>query len=66
MACLQITVTSCSLNGENIENDDLDLKPKIKLPPWVSPVGQGVVCGVEVVSVGVGNTGSSVGVGVGK
>ena len=68
--CHVYGVTSHALweivNGENIENDDLDLKPKIKLPPWVSPVGQGVVGGVEVVSVGVGNTGSSVEVGVGK
>lgn len=54
------------IDGENIENEDLDLKPKIKLPPWVSPVGQGVVDGVKVVEVGVGNTSSSVGVGVGK
>ena len=54
------------INGENSENDDDGFKPKIKLPPWVSPVGQGVVDGVEVVSVGVGNSGSSVGVGVGK
>ena len=29
--------------------------PKIKLPPWVSPAGQGVGEGVEVVGVGVGN-----------
>lgn len=54
------------IDAEKIENDDLDLEPKIKLPPWVSPVGQGVVGGVKVVSVGVGNTGDSVGVGVGK
>ena len=54
------------IRGENIENDDSDSKPKIRLPPWVSPVGQGVVDGVEVVSVGVGNAGNPVEVGVGK
>ena len=42
------------IDSEKIENDDLGLKPKIKFPPWVSPVGQGVVEGVEVVSSGVG------------
>lgn len=41
------------VNGENIENDDLGSNPKIKLPPWVSPVGQSVVGGVEVVGEGV-------------
>ena len=42
------------IDGEKSENDDLGLEPKIKLPPWVSPVGQGVVGGVKPVSDGVG------------
>ena len=54
------------LDAEKIENEDLDLKPKIKLPPWVSPVGLGVGNGVEVVVVGVGNSANKVGEGVGK
>ena len=53
-------------NGENIENDGLGVKSKVKLPPWVSPVGQGVVDGVDMVPVGVGNTASKVGESVGK
>lgn len=55
-----------SINNENSENDGLGLNPKIKLPPWVSLVGQGVVDGVGVVSLGVGNTSSKVGESVGK
>lgn len=54
------------INGENIENDGLGVKSKVKLPPWVSPVGQGVVDGVDMVPVGVGNTASKVGESVGK
>jgi len=54
------------INGENIENGGMSLKPDIKLPPWVSPIGQGVVDGVEVVPVGVGNADSTMEVGVGK
>lgn len=40
------------INDEKTENDDLGLKPQIKLPPWVSPVGLGVIDGVKVVSGG--------------
>ena len=58
--------TMQSINNENSENDVLGLNPKIKLPPWVSLVGQGVVDGVGVVSLGVGNTSSKVGESVGK
>ena len=54
------------IESENIENLNEGSKPKIRLPPWVSPVGQSVVGGVEPVPVGVGNRRSSVGEGVGK
>jgi hypothetical protein len=54
------------VDSENIENEGELLKPKIRLPPWVSPVGQGVVGGVEGVPVGVGNTADKVGESVGK
>ena len=54
------------IESENIENVSEGVKPKIRLPPWVSPVGQSVVGGVEPVPVGVGNTPSRVGEGVGK
>ena len=54
------------INAEKIENADSGSVSKVRLPPWVSPVGQGVVGSVEPVSVGVGNTSSSVGEGVGK
>ena len=68
--CLVYGVTSHALweiiNGENSENDVEGLKPDIKLPPWVSPVGQGVVGGVDAVPVGVGNRSFSVGESVGK
>ena len=43
------------INDEKIENDGDGLKPKIRLPPWVSPVGQGVVDGVKPVPEGVEN-----------
>lgn len=43
------------INDEKIENDGEGLKPKIRLPPWVSPVGQGVVDGVKPVPEGVEN-----------
>jgi hypothetical protein len=54
------------IDGENIENENNELKPKIRLPPWVSPIGQGVVDGAEVVGVGVGNVPIKMGVSVGK
>ena len=54
------------IKSEKIENSDLDLKPKIKLPPWFSPAAQGVGKGVEVVSGGVGNMPTEMSVGVGK
>ena len=54
------------INGENIENDGDVVKPNIKLPPWVSPVGQGVVGGVDEVPLGVGNSADRVGESVGK
>ena len=54
------------IDGEKIENDDSVVSSKIKLPPWVSPVGQGVVDGAEVVGVSVGNTLNRMGVSVGK
>ena len=44
----------------------LNVKPDIKLPPWVSPVGQGVVDGVEPVPEGVENGAYVVEEGVGK
>ena len=63
-------VTSSALweiiHSENIENDSMAEVPKIRLPPWVSPVGQSVVGGVKPVPVGVENRSSSVGEGVGK
>ena len=43
------------IDGENSENDDLGVNPKIKLPPWVSVVGESVVDGAEKVGVGVEN-----------
>ena len=54
------------INSENIENDDEAVKPDIKLPPWVSPIGQGVVGGVDKVPLGVGNSTNRVGESVGK
>lgn len=54
------------INSENIENDGDVVKPNIKLPPWVSPVGQGVVGGVDEVPLGVGNSADKVGESVGK
>ena len=54
------------IDGEKSENDDLNVKPDIKLPPWVSPVGQGVVDGVEPVPEGVENGAYVVEEGVGK
>ena len=54
------------IESENIENDDLGDLPKIRLPPWVSPVGQGVVGGVKPVSDGVENKPFGMSVGVGK
>lgn len=54
------------INSENIENDGDVVKPNIKLPPWVSPVGQGVVGGVDEVPLGVGNSADRVGESVGK
>ena len=54
------------IEGENTENVDDGLEPKIKLPPWVSPIGQGVVGGVKPVPVGVGNHRDRVGESVGK
>lgn len=54
------------IDGENIENGNNELKPKIRLPPWVSPIGQGVVGGVGEVPEGVGNTASKMAEGVGK
>jgi hypothetical protein len=54
------------IHSENIENSGLNVNPKIRVPPWVSPVGQSVVGGVKPVPVGVGNRSSSVGEGVGK
>ena len=43
------------IHSEKTENEEEVLKPKIKLPPWVSPVGQGVVDGVKPVPEGVEN-----------
>jgi hypothetical protein len=54
------------VEGEKIENDELDSNAKVRLPPWVSPIGQGVVGGVKPLSIGVGNTADTVGEGVGK
>jgi hypothetical protein len=54
------------VEGEKIENDELDSNAKVRLPPWVSPIGQGVVGGVKPLSIGVGNTADKVGEGVGK
>ena len=54
------------IKNEKIENSDLELKPKIKLPPWFSLAAQGVGKGVEVVSGGVGNMHLEMSVGVGK
>ena len=54
------------IHSEKIENDDSVGDGKIRLPPWVSQIGQGVVGGVEPVPVGVGNSTDSVGEGVGK
>ena len=63
-------VTSSALweiiHSENIENESMAEVPKIRLPPWVSPVGQSVVGGVKPVPVGVENRSSSVEEGVGK
>jgi hypothetical protein len=54
------------IESENIENENMIVDSKIKLPPWVSPIGQGVVDGAEVVGVGVGNVPIKMGVSVGK
>ena len=54
------------IESENIENDGEFVKPNIKLPPWVSPVGQGVVGGVDEVLLGVGNSADRVEESVGK
>ena len=54
------------IDGEKFENENDVVDSKIKLPPWVSPVGQGVVGGAEVVGVGVGNVPIRMGVSVGK
>ena len=54
------------IDNENSDIDDLGSVPKIKLPPWVSKIGQGVVSGAPMVGVGVEKVPLEMGDGVGK